>query len=56
MNGVVPANSVFLIVQILPGVVQVCAASYIRFSLDPNVQCAMVSNCAVLLKVLCTTS
>lgn len=55
MNDVVPANSVFLIVQIFPRVVWVRATSYVRFNLDPSVQGAVVGNYAVLLKLLCST-
>ena len=56
MNDVVPANSVFLIVQIFPRAARVCAASYVRLNLDRSDRCAMVGNYLFLLKVLCSTS
>lgn len=55
MNDVFPASSFFLIVQIFPRAARVCAASYVRFNLDPSDPCAMVCN-SFLLKVLCSTS
>lgn len=54
MNHVVPANSVFLIVQMFSRGVWVCAASYVRFNLDPNDQVCDGGNYAVLLKY-CTS-
>lgn len=56
MNHVIPANSVFLIVQMFSRGVWVCAASYVRFNLDPNDQVCDGGNYAVLLKILYFTT